>query len=659
MSVALENARLFEEVERQKQYFEALVQNSPVAVVVIDDGGNVTSWNPSAERLFGYTQSEAIGTPMGDLVANPADLRLESTRFVQLSGPEDPQSTSSGIFHAFTQRARKDGTLVDVEVLTVPIIVQGERVGIYAIYHDITDLQRARQAAIDASHAKSTFLANMSHELRTPLNAITGFTRIVRRKGEDSLPPKQLENLDKVLVSADHLLNLINTILDIAKIEAGRMDVHHHAFSLPGLVEVVIGTAQPLLKPGVSLIADIQPGLNTIHSDPEKIKQILLNLVSNAAKFTLEGHISICGRAARDFIQICVEDTGIGIAPDALERIFEEFQQADSSTTRQYGGTGLGLSISKHLARLLGGDLTVASQLGVGSTFTLTIPFGSPTLHGGEAVPEAKDHLESAGTKEPLVLVIDDDRNAHDLMCETLCESGYRLVSAYSGEQGIQLARDMAPDAILLDIMMPHKDGWQTLHDLKTDDITRHIPVILVTVTDNKPLGYRLGAADYLIKPLNESDVQAALRRLSLAQAAGQTVPPAENIAQPKRLLVVDDDPQVVELITQILQDSGYTLYTAANGEQALREVEQHNPEVILLDLLMPNLDGFGVIEALQSKPETASIPVIVITAKSLTAAEAERLQQRTVSIIQKSSLQNGPQGDLLVQQIAEALQAA
>jgi PAS domain S-box-containing protein len=661
MSVALENARLFEAVERQKHYFEALVKNSPVAIVTIDDAGIVTSWNPSAERLFGYTQSEAIRSPMNDLVANPADLRLESSRFVQLSGTEANQS-SGGVFHAFTQRARKDGSLVDVEVLTVPIVVQGERVGVYAIYHDITELQRARQAAIDASQAKSTFLANMSHELRTPLNAITGFTRIVRRKGEGSLPQKQLDNLDKVLVSADHLLNLINTILDIAKIEAGRMDVQQHAFSLPALVELVMGTTQPLLKPGVKLVSDLQPGLDTIHSDPEKIKQILINLISNAAKFTHTGTISICGRAARDFIQICVEDTGIGIAPDALERIFQEFQQADSSTTRQYGGTGLGLSISKHLARLLDGDLTVASQEGVGSTFTLTIPYPRPAGQGQSEEHPAKSQPDISAGQEPLVLVIDDDRNAHDMLCEVLCESGFRLVSAFSGSQGVQLAREMAPDAILLDIMLPDKDGWQTLHELKSKDATRHIPVILITITDNKPLGYRLGAADYLVKPLSESEVQAALERLSIKgslQPDGERADASETVSNSgKRLLVVDDDPQVIDLISQLLQDSSYTIRTAADGGEALQAVAEQHPDVILLDLLMPNLDGFGVLDALQGKPETAEIPVIVITAKTLSEAEAERLQQRAFSVIQKSSLQNGPQGDLLVRQIAGVLRA-
>jgi PAS domain S-box-containing protein len=650
MSVALENARLFEEVERQKQYFEALVKNSPVAVVTIDDTGLVTSWNPAAERLFGYTQTEATGAQINDLVATPADLRVESSRFVQLGQSYDPLSPTAGVFHAFTQRARKDGSLVDVEVLTVPIIVQGQRVGVYAIYHDITELQRARQTALDASQAKSTFLANMSHELRTPLNAITGFTRIVRRKGEGVLPQKQLENLDKVLISADHLLNLINTILDIAKIEAGRMDVHLSSFSLPGLVDLVIGTSQPLLKPGVALVPDLQPGLETINSDPEKLKQILLNLVSNAAKFTHEGQITICGRKARDLIQICVEDTGIGISPEALERIFEEFQQADTSTTRAYGGTGLGLSISKHLARLLGGDLTVASQEGTGSTFTLTIPLRKTEVDAAPGVPQPETSAET----EPLVLVIDDDRNMHDLLCETLCESGFRILSAYSADQGLHLAHEMAPHAILLDIMMPYKDGWRTLQELKSYDATRHIPVILVTIVDNKPLGYRMGAADYLLKPLKEGDVQAALQRLGLIGGQQPAVDLQDEVQQPKRVLLVDDDPQVHDLIAQLLQDMPYELQTAADGSLALQAVAEQTPDLILLDLMLPKLDGFGVLDALQGSPETVSIPVIVVTAKELTAAEAARLKEDAASVIQKSNLH----GDLLVQQLSGALKS-
>jgi CheY-like chemotaxis protein/anti-sigma regulatory factor (Ser/Thr protein kinase) len=372
----------------------------------------------------------------------------------------------------------------------------------------------------------------MSHELRTPLNAIIGFTRIVQRKGEGLLPQKQLDNLDKVLSSSDHLLGLINTVLDIAKIEAGRMEVQAVQFELPPLVNLVQTTTHPLLRANVQLAADLEPDLPTLHSDPDKIKQILINLLSNAAKFTHQGNITIKARLEGKRLKVSVADTGIGISPQSLERVFEEFQQADTSTTRQYGGTGLGLSISRNLARLLEGDLTVESQEGVGSTFTLDIPL----IYGDGAAFQASS-AASAGSMDRVqtgvewVLVIDDHQDAIELMRETLEEAGYRVAATQSGEEGLRLARELSPLAITLDIMMPNKDGWKVLHELKADPLTHKIPVILVTIVDKKTLGYQSGAADYLLKPLNANDLLE-----SLARVTGQ---------QPgSRLWVADVDPE-------------------------------------------------------------------------------------------------------------------
>lgn len=499
-----------------------------------------------------------------------------------------------------------------------------------------THAQEARAEAETANRAKSAFLANMSHELRTPLNAIIGFTRIVRRKASDSLPEKQLENLEKVLLSADHLLGLINTILDIAKIEAGRMDVLANNFDAAVLLELCATTAQPLIQPGVALLKEIQPGIPLVYSDQDKVKQILLNLLSNAAKFTSQGQIVLHCMHEPGLLSIAVKDSGIGIPPEAIERIFEEFQQADGSTTRLYGGTGLGLSISRRLARLLGGDLKAESQEGVGSTFTLKIPLhygrsaSAAQIQPQKVIGAATVEGQSGAPEKPLVLAIDDEPDVIYLLSEILEEAGYRLVGASTPAEGLLKARELQPFAILLDIVMPRKDGWQVLHELKTDPLTGHIPVILLTIVEKKALGYRLGAADYLLKPLNEDAVLSSLRQLTSHLPASSA----------PRLLVVDDDPLVIDMVRQILEDSPYQITAAPDGISALEAIERSIPDAILLDLMMPRLDGLGVLHQLHQNPQYRQIPVIVLTAKLLSLEEQNALRDSVVTVLQKQGLE-------------------
>ncbi|HAY84242.1 MAG TPA: hypothetical protein DCY42_04760, partial [Chloroflexi bacterium] len=327
-AIAITNANLFKEVERQKEYFEALISSAPVAIITIGLDGCVTGWSPAAVSLFGYTEEEAVGANIDDLVSNHPDVRDDAERLTQ------HYLTDIGKIQLKSQRTHKNGHLIDVAINAMPVLIDGEVSGYIAIYNDVSELEKARRDAEEANHAKSAFLANMSHELRTPLNAIIGFTRIVKRKGEKVLPEKQIENLDKVLVSAEHLLGLINTVLDISKIEAGRMEVHATSFDLKSLINLVAATTQPLLKDGkVAFSTHIPDDLPMVNSDIEKIKQVLINLVSNAAKFTHKGEIRVQVRQVNDQIEIDVVDTGIGISPEAIDHIFEEFQQADSSTT--------------------------------------------------------------------------------------------------------------------------------------------------------------------------------------------------------------------------------------------------------------------------------------------------------------------------------------
>lgn len=495
------------------------------------------------------------------------------------------------------------------------------------------DAEQARASAEQANHAKSSFLANMSHELRTPLNAIIGFTKIIRRKTKDDIPEKQYDNLNKVLGSAHHLLSLINSVLDIAKIEAGHVDLEPTIFVVKDLIEECMTITQPLIREGVVLNQDIPLGLDDAFNDQEKIKQIVLNLLSNAAKFTHQGSVDISITQQDKNLVIEVQDTGIGMSPKALEHIFEEFQQADSSTTREYGGTGLGLSISRRLARMLGGDLTATSAEGEGSTFRLEVIFQQESMTKNNYVDQNKlvdkDRSLVIPVDTPVILAVDDDPKVLDLLQQTLADEGFEVVGTSNPEAVISIAHKLEPSAIILDIMMPTKDGWQVLHDLKEVDEVKHIPVIILSVVDKKALGYQLGAVEFLTKPIDEAALVASLERtIGTKRHASKSI-----------VLVVDDDLQIGNLIVQLLEETAFEVITAYDGEQAFAYINQKKPDIILLDLMMPRLDGFGVIDKLNSSDDTKNIPVVVLTAKTLDEAERQHLEKTTTEIVLKQGL--------------------
>jgi signal transduction histidine kinase/DNA-binding response OmpR family regulator len=468
-----------------------------------------------------------------------------------------------------------------------------------------------------ANRAKSSFLASMSHELRTPLNAILLYSELLMDEVKDWGVPAMSGDLDKIRGAGRHLLGLIDGILDLSKIEAGRMTVYLEDVELPVMLAEIETTFKPLIvKNRNRLIVELEPGLGIFHSDAKKVRQVLYNLLSNAVKFTENGTIRLC--AARDgqqegWLCFAVSDTGIGLSQKQIQRIFREFSQAEDSTARDYGGTGLGLKLCREFANLLGGEISVSSDLGVGTTFTFRLP-GLPA-----AATDTQGSSRSA-TESPLghVLIIDDDPAVRDGISRMLTGEGFHVMAAANGAEGLVLARRHKPQVITLDIAMPDLDGWQVLGRLKADPELRHIPVVLMTVLDDRAKGFALEASEFLQKPVSrEQLIEVVLRWLP-------EVPRSP-------VLVVEDDAPAREAIVKILTAHGLEVSSAANGEHAWESMQKLRPGLILLDLMMPGMDGFQLLEAIQGKADLRTIPVVVLTAMDLSSPDRERLNRPQV----------------------------
>jgi signal transduction histidine kinase/DNA-binding response OmpR family regulator/HAMP domain-containing protein len=485
--------------------------------------------------------------------------------------------------------------------------------------------EKGRQLELASQH-KSQFVSSMSHELRTPLNAIIGLTEMMVTNVARFGTEKAQEPLRRVHRAGTHLLGLINQVLDLSKIEAGKLELSPETVNLAPLIDEVVGTARQLAEQNKNrLVVEAPQNLGSLTVDPMRLRQILLNLLSNACKFTKEGEVKLQVRKVangRHWLEIAVVDSGIGMTPEQQAKLFEEFSQADSSTARKYGGTGLGLAITRKLARMMGGDVTVASEPGKGSVFTVRLP-GGADAPARSVVGQDSSRLASADR----ILVIDDDSTARELISDHLKAEGFSVITAGGGVEGLKLAKELRPTAITLDVMMPDLDGWSVLAALRQDPELVDTPVIMVTIVDEQRRGIALGAAGYLTKPIDRERLHQLVGRFRAS-------------ARPTRVLLVEDDAVQRERMLEWLDGPLWRVREAKNGREALNRLQEDKPDVILLDLMMPEMDGFAVVAALQKEVAWRDIPVIVITSLDLTAKDRARLNSGVQSVLVKEQFQ-------------------
>jgi signal transduction histidine kinase/DNA-binding response OmpR family regulator len=612
------------ELQRRGEVLRVTFENMEHGVLIFDRELKLAAWNRQITELLELPETFLTDNPhFSDFI-----------RFLTQRGEygvvdvdvQVQRLTAGSAEHYSSERTRPNGRVLEIRHSPLP---EG---GFVNIYTDITDrknyentLTAARDQAEAMSRTKSSFLANMSHELRTPLNAIIGYSEILQENAADKEDKEPIDDLQKIESAGRHLLELINNILDLSKIEAGKMDAFIEEVDIQALVKEALSIVKPLADKNENIIEVICPAdIGSFRSDQTKVKQCLLNLLSNANKFTSKGRLTLTvAREDNSRVCFCVSDTGVGMTEEQLGRLFEAFSQTDASTTKRFGGTGLGLAITKHFCTMLGGDVTVESTPGAGSTFIIKLP------HQGVVPGAVESPAPAAVTADgrTTVLVVDDDPTVRSLLAKTLEKEGYRVISARNGVEALALAREHRPQAITLDVLMPQMDGWRALKELKADVELRDIPVIMVTVLNERGMAIPLGAADLVTKPVDRQRLAAILRDHCASWSSAS-------------ILVVEDDLPTRETLCRSVVSMGYVAHVAVNGRNALDWLGNHPaPSLILLDLMMPEMDGFEFLQELRKRPEFVDVPVIVVTALELTAEDVRILSGQTERIIAKGQM--------------------